>query len=143
VGAYADHSVFALKFAPAEVAEVCFAHVPNVRMEAYGVYTNKLPGCMMRGVGNSQLNLILGHLVDLLAERLGRDPLDLAVQNFGHRWEACLTAASAVLAPGRGASAGRRSAMRRGGEARCRRTPPRCGFSFHPGWHAEWQELRR
>ena len=88
VGAYADHSVFALKYAPAEVAEVCFAHIPNVRMEARGVYTNKLPGCMMRGVGNSQLNLILGHLVDLLAERLRRDPLDLAVQNFGHRWEA-------------------------------------------------------
>ena len=87
MGAYADHSVFALKFAPAEVAEVCFAHIPNVRMEAYGVYTNKLPGCMMRGVGNSQLNLILGHLVDLLAERLGMDPLDLAVHNFGHRWE--------------------------------------------------------
>jgi len=53
IGAYADHSMFALKFAPAEVAEVCFAHIPNLKMEAYGVYTNKLPACMMRGVGNS------------------------------------------------------------------------------------------
>ena len=128
VGAYADHSVFALKYAPAEVAEVCFAHIPNVRMEAYGVYTNKLPGCMMRGVGNSQLNLILGHLVDLLAERLGMDPLELAVRNFGHRWEALPDASLAAVleagarrigwrekrhAPGSGEETARGTAARR------------------------------
>jgi CO/xanthine dehydrogenase Mo-binding subunit len=144
VGAYADHSVFALKYAPAEAAEVCFAHIPNVRMEAYGVYSNVIPGCMMRGVGNSQLNLILGHLVDLLAERLGMDPLELVVRNFGHRWEALPDPSlQAVLAegarrirwqekrhaPGKGRA---RDGRRRG-----------VGFSFHPGWHAEWQELRR
>ncbi|HSQ38192.1 MAG TPA: molybdopterin cofactor-binding domain-containing protein, partial [Acidimicrobiia bacterium] len=144
VGAYADHSVFALKYAPAEVAEVCFAHIPNVRMEAYGMYTNVLPGCMMRGVGNSQLNLILGHLVDLLAERLGIDPLELVARNFGHRWEelpdrslaAVLTEGARRIgwqakrhAPGKGRA---RDGRRRG-----------VGFSFHPGWHAEWQELRR
>jgi xanthine dehydrogenase molybdenum-binding subunit len=144
-GAYADHSMFALKFAPAEVAEVCFAHIPNVRMEAYGVYTNKLPGCMMRGVGNSQLNLILGHLVDLLAERLGVDPLGLAIKNFGHEWEtlpdkslvAVLEEGAQRLGwyqkrhlPGQGEAL--RGGFRRG-----------VGFSFHPGWHAEWQEQRR
>jgi xanthine dehydrogenase molybdenum-binding subunit len=145
VGAYADHSVFALKFAPTEVAEVCFAHVPNVRMEAYGVYTNKLPGCMMRGVGNSQLNLILGHLVDLLAEQLGRDPLDLAVQNFGHRWE---------VLPDRSLAAVLQAGAHRIGWQEKRHAPGEgeelpggrrrgVGFSFHPGWHAEWQELRR
>jgi CO/xanthine dehydrogenase Mo-binding subunit len=144
VGAYADHSVFALKYAPAEVAEVCFAHLPHVRMEAYGVYSNVLPGCMMRGVGNSQLNLILGHLVDLLAERLGMDPLDLVVRNFGHRWEAL---------PDRSLQAVLTEGARRIGWARKRHAPGSgrardgkrrgVGFSFHPGWHAEWQELRR
>ena len=49
-------------------------HIPNLRFEAYGVYTNKLPACMMRGVGNSQLNFILGHIVDVLAEKLGHGP---------------------------------------------------------------------
>ncbi len=145
VGAYADHSVFALKFAPAEVAEVCFAHVPNVRMEAYGVYTNQLPGCMMRGVGNSQLNLILGHLVDLLAERLGRDPLDLAVQNFGHRWEALPDRSlAAVLAAG-ARRIGWQDKRHAPGEGEVLAGGRRrgVGFSFHPGWHAEWQELRR
>jgi len=145
VGAYADHSVFALKYAPAEVAGVCFAHIPNLRMEAYGVYTNVLPGCMMRGVGNSQLNLILGQLVDLLGERLGMDPLELAVKNFGHQWETLPDRSLAVVlaegakrigwhekrhAPGAGET----------GEGGTRRG---VGFSFHPGWHAEWQELRR
>jgi xanthine dehydrogenase molybdenum-binding subunit len=145
VGAYADHSVFALKFAPAEVAEVCFAHIPNVRMEAYGVYTNKLPGCMMRGVGNSQLNLILGYLVDLLAERLGMDPLDLAVKNFGHHWEELPDRSlAAVLAEG--AERMRWYAKRHApgaGEVLAGGARRGVGFSFHPGWHAEWQELRR
>ncbi|HET7839173.1 MAG TPA: molybdopterin cofactor-binding domain-containing protein, partial [Rectinemataceae bacterium] len=52
-GAYADHTMFALKYAPKEITEVALAHVPNVRFESRGVYTNKLPACMMRGVGNS------------------------------------------------------------------------------------------
>jgi xanthine dehydrogenase molybdenum-binding subunit len=144
-GAYADHSMFALKFAPTEVAEVCFAHIPNVKLEAYGVYTNKLPACMMRGVGNSQLNLSLGHVVDLLAEKLGMDPIDLCIKNFGHEWETL---------PDKSLEAVLREGARRIGWAAKRRTgrakkPGRgavkrgVGFSFHPGWHAEWQELRR
>jgi CO/xanthine dehydrogenase Mo-binding subunit len=144
-GAHADHTMFALKFAPAEVAEVALAHIPNVRCETYGVYTNKLPGCMMRGVGNSQMNLILGHLVDLLAEKLGMDPIDLCLQNFGHEWEGL---------PNRSLTEVLREGARRIGWKEKRHPPGRgpiyeggkrrgVGFSFHPGWHAEWQEARR
>ena len=145
VGAYADHSMFAIKFAPAEVTEVAFAHIPNVRFEGHGVYTNKMPACMMRGVGNSQLNLIVGRLVDGLAEKLSVDPLDIACKNFGHQWEE-LPDKSLV------------EVLRTGAERiswKEKRHPPGqgpivdgvkkrgVGFSFHPGWHAEWQELRR
>jgi len=144
-GAHADHTMFALKFCPTEVTEVALAHIPNVRFESYGVYTNKLPACMMRGVGNSQLNLIMGHMVDLLAEKLGMDPIDLAIKNFGHEWEQLPDKSlTAVLhegaerigwkekrhAPGQGPIYDR--VKKRG-----------VGFSFHPGWHAEWQEERR
>jgi len=144
-GAHADHTMFALKFAPMELTEVALAHVPNVRFEAYGVYTNKMPACMMRGVGNSQTNLILGHMVDLLAEKLGMDPIDLAIKNFGHEWEhlpnksltEVLHAGAARIgwkekrhAPGQGPTFD--GTKKRG-----------VGFSFHPGWHAEWQEVRR
>jgi CO/xanthine dehydrogenase Mo-binding subunit len=144
-GAYADHTMFALKFAPLEVAETALAHIPNVRCEARGVYTNKMPACMMRGVGNSQVNLILGHMVDLLAEKLGMDPIDLCLKNFGHEWaklpnvslDAVLHQGAEAIgwkdkrhAPGQGPI--HEGAKRRG-----------VGFSFHPAWHAEWQETRR
>ncbi|MFH1156054.1 MAG: molybdopterin cofactor-binding domain-containing protein [Pseudomonadota bacterium] len=144
-GAYADHSIFALKFAPLEISEVSFAHIPNIKMESYGVYTNKLPACMMRGVGNSQFNLIFGHMVDLLAEKLDMDPIDLCIKNFGHEWETLpdksliqvLTQGSEKLGwkekrhkPGQGPTYG--TSKKRG-----------VGFSIHPAWHAEWQEVRR
>jgi xanthine dehydrogenase molybdenum-binding subunit len=146
VGAYADHSMFALKYAPAEAAEMAFAPIPNVRMEACGVYTNKLPGCMMRGVGNSQLNLSLGLIVDVLAEKLGMDPLELALKNFGHPWEQPPDRSlAAVLDEG----ARRIGWKEKRGRPRGGTTPSDgqrrrgVGFSFHPGWHAEWQEMRR
>ncbi len=144
-GAHADHSMFALKYVPAEIAEVALAHIPHVRMEAYGVYTNRIPGCMMRGVGNSQFNFAFGLVVDALAEKLGMDPIDLAVKNFGHEWGTVPDKSLvAVLqegaqriqwhakrhAPGTGPVY--EGAKKRG-----------VGLSFHPGWHAEWQELRR
>ena len=144
-GAYADHTMFALKFAPAEVAEVAFAHIPNLKLEAYGVYTNMLPACMMRGVGNSQLNLILGRVVDVLAEKLGMDPIDLVVKNFGHQWAAPPDKSlAAVLRAGAeriGWVDKRRAAGR--GTAKPGELARGVGFSFHPGWHAEWQEARR
>ncbi|MBI5622850.1 MAG: xanthine dehydrogenase family protein molybdopterin-binding subunit [Elusimicrobia bacterium] len=145
-GAYSDHSMFALKFAPAEVAEVAFAHIPNLRMESYGVYTNMLPACMMRGVGNSQLNLILGILVDVLAEKLRLDPLDLVVGNFGHQWAAPPDKSlKAVLAEGALRIGWSEKRRRPGGRPAAKAGELRrgVGFSFHPGWHAEWQEARR
>lgn len=144
-GAYADHTIFALKFAPLEISEVSFAHIPNIKMESYGVYTNKLPACMMRGVGNSQFNLIWGHVIDLLSEKLDMDPIDLCIKNFGHEWETLPDKSlSEVLkqgaekigwkekrhAPGAGPTYG--LSKKRG-----------VGFSLHPAWHAEWQETRR
>ena len=143
-GAHADHSVSAFKHVPQEIVEVALAHIPNIRMEAYVVYTDRIPGCMMRGIGNSQINFVLGLLLDVLAEKLDIDPIDLAVKNFGHEWGGIPDKSlSAVLkagaervswhqrhAPGAGATIA--GAKKRG-----------VGFSFHPAWHAEWQEGRR
>ncbi len=144
-GAYADHTMFALKFAPIEVAEMALAHIPNVKCEAYGVYTNKLPACMMRGVGNSQMNLILGHVVDVLAEKLGLDPIQLVIKNFGHPWENLPDKSlSAVLAEG-ASRIGWNEKRHAPGQGPILEGVKRrgVGFSFHPGWHAEWQEARR
>ena len=145
IGAHADHSVFALKFAPAEIAEVALAHIANVKMESYAVYTNRIPSCMMRGVGNSQFNFIFGRMIDGLAERLDMDPVELAIKNFGHEWGACPDQSlTAVLETGaaRIGWAGKRHKPGQGPlyEGVKRRG---VGFSVHPGWHAEWQEERR
>ena len=145
IGAHADHSVFALKFAPAEISEAALAPIPNVKMESYAVYTNRIPSCMMRGVGNSQFNFIFGRMVDGLAERLDMDPIELAVKNFGHAWGAC---------PDQSLTAVLETGAARIGWAEKRHKPGQgplyegvlkrgVGFSLHPGWHAEWQEERR
>ena len=145
VGAYADHSMFALKFAPAELVEVCLAHIPNLRMEAYGVYTNKLPACMMRGVGNSQFNLVLLHVVDLLAERLGMDPMELVLKNFGHQWETLPDKSLAAILDEGARRVGWKEKHHAAGTGPVIDGSKRrgVGFSFHPGWHAAWQEMRR
>jgi xanthine dehydrogenase molybdenum-binding subunit len=145
-GAYADHTIFALKFAPAEIAEVSFAHIPNIKMESYGVYTNKLPACMMRGVGNSQFNLIFGHMVDLLAEKLDMDPIDLCIKNFGHEWEKLPDKSLVqVLKQGAEKIGWKKKRNKKPGQGPVfgKSKKRGVGFSLHPAWHAEWQEVRR
>lgn len=145
IGAHADHSVFALKFAPAEISEAALAPIPNIKMESYAVYTDRIPACMMRGVGNSQFNFIFGRMIDGLAERLDMDPIELALKNFGHAWGVC---------PDQSLTAVLQAGAARIGWAEKRHKPGLgplyagvlkrgVGFSLHPGWHAEWQEERR
>ena len=144
-GAYADHTMFALKYAPKEITEVALAHVRDVRFESFGVYTNKIPACMMRGVGNSQFNLIFGLMIDKVAEALGMDPIELCVRNFGHEWESLPDKSlRRVLEEGsrRIGWKEKRHAAGQGPvfDGTLRRG---VGFSCHPAWHAEWQEVRR
>lgn len=145
IGAHADHSVFALKFAPAEISEAALAPIPNIKMESYAVYTNHIPGCMMRGVGNSQFNFIFGRMIDALAERLEMDPISLAIKNFGHEWGTCPDPSlKAVLETGAQRIGWSEKRHKPGGGPLFEGVKQRgVGFSVHPGWHAEWQEERR
>ncbi|MCG8697179.1 MAG: molybdopterin-dependent oxidoreductase, partial [Bacteroidales bacterium] len=87
-GAYCEHTIAALKFMTGfEIDECMLAHIPNMKMEAYAVYTNKIPSSCKRGIGNNQFNMTLFLAVDLLAEKLSIDPLEMAMKNFGHEWE--------------------------------------------------------
>lgn len=79
-----------------------------------------------------------------MAERLDMDPIEVAIKNFGHEWgEIPDKSLRAVLyegarrvdwhqrhRPGEGPLID--GARKRG-----------IGFSFHPAWHAEWQEVKR
>jgi xanthine dehydrogenase molybdenum-binding subunit len=100
---------------------------------------------MMRGVGNSQLNLILGHIVDVLAEKLRMDPIDLVIKNFGHEWESLPDKSlTEVLTDGASRIAWKEKRHPPGGGPVYDGVKKRgVGFSFHPGWHAAWQEMRR
>ena len=55
--------------------------VPNVRIDAYAVRTNRVPAGSFRGLGVPQVAFAAESQMDLLAEKLGVDPLDLRRRN--------------------------------------------------------------
>ena len=101
-GGYSDHTMAAIKVVLKwDALELLLAHIPNLRMESWAVYTNSIPGGCMRGIGNIQLNLALGLAIDAVAERLDLDPIDVALANLGHEWETLPSASlEAVLREG-------------------------------------------
>jgi xanthine dehydrogenase molybdenum-binding subunit len=143
-GAYADHSMAATEFVPREFAEGTLAHIPNLRLETQVVYTNRIPGSCMRGIGNNQINLAFGQAVEDLAEKLGIDPVELTVKNFGNEWcpmpDQSLAAVVSAGASRIGWS--RRNAPGAGPlyEGSKKRG---LGFAIHNSWHAAWQETPR
>ena len=56
--------------------------IANVKVDGYLVYTNNLIAGSMRGFGNPQVHFAAESQIDLLAEKLGIDPLDLRLKNF-------------------------------------------------------------
>jgi CO/xanthine dehydrogenase Mo-binding subunit len=55
--------------------------VDNVRFDTRIVYTNNLYSGAMRGYGNPQGTFVVESLMDMLAEELGIDPLELRLRN--------------------------------------------------------------
>ncbi|MDD5590717.1 MAG: xanthine dehydrogenase family protein molybdopterin-binding subunit [Dehalococcoidales bacterium] len=142
-GAYAGHSQSSLQLIPCEAAEVMLEPIPSIKLESYGVYTNRIPASCMRGIGNVQLNFILCLGIDAIAEKLDMDPIDVMLKNFG--W--------AKAVPDKGIEGLLREGARRIGWERRHKagagpvydgTKKRgMGFSLHNSWHTAWQELRR
>ncbi|MEM4869362.1 MAG: molybdopterin cofactor-binding domain-containing protein [Desulfurococcaceae archaeon] len=54
----------------------------NVRYRGIAVYTNKVPGCALRGYGAPEVQWAVETLVDEIAEKLGIDPIDLRLKNY-------------------------------------------------------------
>jgi CO/xanthine dehydrogenase Mo-binding subunit len=54
---------------------------PNVKVESYLVYTNKIPTGAFRGFGNPSAEWAVEQTWDVAADELGMDPLDLALLN--------------------------------------------------------------
>jgi CO/xanthine dehydrogenase Mo-binding subunit len=60
---------------------VSMYRAPNMNLEGYTVYTNTPPLGAMRGVGNPQQNFAVEQQMDIIAERLDMDPLELRRKN--------------------------------------------------------------
>jgi CO/xanthine dehydrogenase Mo-binding subunit len=56
--------------------------VPNVHVDSYGVYTNITPSAAFRGFGIPQMSWAHEQQMDVVAERLGVDALDLRRRNI-------------------------------------------------------------
>ena len=55
---------------------------PHVKIDAYSVYTNRVPGGHMRAPGDPQVNFAVESSMDIIAEALGIDPLDFRQRNL-------------------------------------------------------------
>ncbi len=53
----------------------------HVRARGYTVYTHTVPTSCYRGFGNSQMTFVLESALDMLADRLGLDPVELRLRN--------------------------------------------------------------
>ncbi len=80
VGAYRYSSPTALYLG--HVFRHAIYNIPNVRHEGVGVYTNKLASGPKRGHGLQQVSFAVESQLDIIAEELGIDPLELRGKNF-------------------------------------------------------------
>jgi CO/xanthine dehydrogenase Mo-binding subunit len=56
-------------------------YIPNIKADAYAVFTNAVPCGAMRGYGVPQATFALESMLDELAGRLGIDPVELRLRN--------------------------------------------------------------
>jgi len=66
----------------------------NIKTDSFLVYTNTVPGGAFRGFGNPPMDFALESHMDMLAEKLGMDPVELRLKNArrvgevsAHGWE--------------------------------------------------------
>ncbi len=55
---------------------------PNLKLDSYGVYTNEPPVCAFRGFGSEQAVWAIESQVNMIAEKLGLDPVEIRLKNL-------------------------------------------------------------
>jgi 4-hydroxybenzoyl-CoA reductase subunit alpha len=80
VGAYRSSSPTALYLT--HVFRHAIYDIPNVKHEGVGVYTNKLITCPKRGHGLQQASFAVESQLDMIAEHLGIDSLEIRLKNL-------------------------------------------------------------
>ena len=80
VGGYGSHHISVL--GDALSTGVGLYRCPNIRFEGYCAYTNKLLCGAFRGYGNPQMNFAQESIMDMIADKLGIDPVELRLKNY-------------------------------------------------------------
>ncbi len=78
-GGYASQVIGLMKRAAYHATGVY--EVPNCKVTGMAIYTNNLPVAAFNGFGNPQMGLAIESQMDILAEELNMDPVDLRVRN--------------------------------------------------------------
>lgn len=78
-GAYANRSPFILWRATMHASGPY--EVPNAKVDGYAVYTNKVYEGSFRAFGNASIQFAVERQMDLLAEKLGMDPVEFRLIN--------------------------------------------------------------
>ena len=78
-GAYASHGPGVLSYAATTVKGPY--NIPHVKVDAHLVYTNKQPFGAFRGYGNPQSHFAAESQIDIIADKLGIDPVELRLKN--------------------------------------------------------------
>lgn len=84
-GAYAENSPLVCKKAANRI--IGAYRIPNVKVDAYAVYTNTVPASSYRGFGAAQVTFPAESQMEELAEKLHRDPVEFRLANLAHRGE--------------------------------------------------------
>jgi xanthine dehydrogenase molybdenum-binding subunit len=61
---------------------IAFYRCPNVSFQGYAVYTNHTIAGPMRGYGHPQSGFAMETMMDMIAEKLGLDPIAIRLKNF-------------------------------------------------------------
>jgi xanthine dehydrogenase molybdenum-binding subunit len=80
VGAYGAHAVGVLTNAMAMTS--LYYRCPNIRFQGQSVYTNTSLCGAFRSYGNPQINFALESQMDMIAEKLKIDPVELRLRNY-------------------------------------------------------------
>jgi len=80
VGGYGPHAVGVLHYGMRQ--GVALYRCPNMTFEGHCVHTNKSLCGAFRGYGNPQVNFAVESQMDMIAEKLGIDPVELRIKNY-------------------------------------------------------------
>jgi CO/xanthine dehydrogenase Mo-binding subunit len=89
-GGYGERSL-AIVTRNAAFAAVGSYRIPNLKWDSYGVYVNEPPATPFRGFGNAEITWAIESHMDMLAEKLGIDPIRIRKINLLHEGDTNVT----------------------------------------------------